>query len=153
MADGQGMQHVLTKTLVILTICISSVSALCNEMCWAKLQSAQEYIYVGPDMDNQKIPLWSYRKANGFQTDVSFEINNSSEMTVGFPDDYEYLSLPFNLYAIEILDEKNNVVYAEDFTQGCLNPGISVFPANKFQLSKLKFDGAGYLKVYIWGSL
>ena len=137
---------------MILVVCLASGVSQSAELCWSKNLSAQQVVYVGPKMDAQRIPLWSVNAAGDFKTNVFFEVDADLRVKIRYPQKDQQLGLPYNLYAIEIVNE-NGEIYFEDFTGACTGPGVSVYPGSTFFMQFLKENMAGYLKVYIWGRL
>jgi hypothetical protein len=78
-----------------------------------------------------------------------------------FPLPKDQVSLPYNVFAVvvEVPVEQGGYTYFHDFTDSCTNPGLGLYPGQKFELRDLKLlrqpKGSPDIpiRIGVWGKL
>ncbi len=81
------------------------------------------------------------------------EDSHELKLTAMFDPDFDGVSLPYNLYAVQaVLD--GQVVFYMDY-RGCQGPGPSFFPGREIRLPSVKLIGGKpqKLQIMVWGRL
>ena len=125
--------------------------------CLPEATSLQTFeIFQGHDLTVKTYPLKTLKldqlKNAGVTTSINHHKNEHKFNFHFYFDDPDALSLPFNIYAIMIVNSRGGSVF-KDFTQSCFDPGIGFYPGQKVVIDDLKLElhqGEAY-RVMIWG--
>jgi len=91
--------------------------------------------------------------------EVRAEIDGSDtaelSLSVQFDPEFDGVSLPYNLYALQVFGEYGEELAWLDFTSSCSGPGIGFFPGRKVELGTIKLVGVNpqRLQIIVWGKL
>ena len=72
-----------------------------------------------------------------------------------FDPDFDGVSLPYNLFGVSITSLSGEVLFEQDFTEGCRAAGVGFFPGAIVTIPTLKFHDADTraLQIRIWGRI
>jgi hypothetical protein len=147
--------------LVILAFLLSSTTVFAqSNSClppWNALQSVESFD-VTHDYDFSHV-LDTENASGRTPTKVVIDGHYSAQthqlsMNTHFDDKFNGVSLPYDLYAVLVI-ESGEVVSWQDFTKGCVGPGVGFYPGQNFQIpyAKLKATGKDVIQIMVWGML
>ena len=111
------------------------------------------------------VSLPSRNQAGPYKTAAKMHMQNTKPQEIFTYFDFRLppgqVSLAYNLYRVEVslLAERKEILFQEDFTKACSEPGRSMFPGQEIHLPALKVpqnyweNGPQTLEVKIWGHL
>ena len=102
--------------------------------------------------------LDSVHGADSFTTRVQLRGDMRADelsLSVRFDPEFDGVSLPYNLYALQILGDQGEELAWQDFTSKCTGPGIGFFPGREVELGAIKLIGVDpqRLQIKVWGKL
>jgi hypothetical protein len=128
-----------------------------DDSCYRDFLSLSQDRSLGEDWQSL---LESRNRHGPFVTNAQIEYFLASEegqMVIEHVHKASRVSLPYNLYAVEIRSTlTGKVVFFRDFTEGCQGAGASLYPGSRLTVGKIT-DGASETKdlwtVRVWGHL
>lgn len=151
------MIHWIVTTCVLILICGASAQA---GSCLPDVTSLQHFEVLQLDRDAQsrhRLKTMTHQ-AEVIETrthvDLQYEADGNRELSLifAFDEDFQGVSLPFNVYAVLITVDGEVLAY-RDFTSACTEPGLSFFPGQTIRVPGAKLTGEGKrrLQLSIWG--
>ncbi len=148
---------------VLLMICPGEAQAF--RSCLPDFTALTVVKSVGEEGEGEFTQILSSENESGrFQTDVEWVGNLTADPQSGYQLNMKFrfsafapdLSLPANIYAVLVVFNGAPLAWW-DFTEECMDPGISFFPGQEFDLPQIKnlpVEGSPrQLQVIVWARL
>jgi hypothetical protein len=152
-----GLKSVLLASFFALAF-IPAASA--EPSCLPEFNSLQVLQTMDLDASNSDTFLLKSENASGIfvsKARLSYVYDFASKeikLRFHFDDDFDGVSLPYNVYAYLIL-QNGEVAAWYDLTGSCRGPGVGFYPGQNFSPPPLKVDGAGKqnFQFIVWGRI
>jgi len=142
--------------IVSMVLCIRP--AYGQNSCLPDFTALQTMESLDPASPSNFVRSLISQRADGyFSTRVRLEGEPSGgalQLRVRFDPDFEGVSLPYNLYAVLVVED-GRILAWHDYTQGCKGMGLSFFPGRVISLPPIKLVGVQpqRLQIMVWGRL
>jgi hypothetical protein len=143
----------MTKVLMISSV-IFAISSLAKAnqraSCWPKHNAISQEVLLSQDHSIEVVVKDPSVPEEESRTVMHIDPHKEGyQMTLKFREGFGEVGTPQNVYAIMVLGDQGQPLLFEDFTGGCLGPGISFFPGQKLDLLKLKSSTLPSSKIHV----
>lgn len=144
--------------LLLIILILTTATAKAEPSCLPNYNSLQTLVNLNPSEDKEfQYPLLTDNGRELLMTKVNLRAVYSAQdkmlfMKTHWSNEFNGVSLPYNLYAIMILQNGKPLKWI-DYTHQCQGPGISFYPGGAVTLPPIPVKGEGpqTLQIMVWG--
>lgn len=145
--------------LVLLILPVRAAAA--ESSCWPEFTALN--VYETLDLNSSKDFRHALKSQNArgiYVTNVFLSAkqeHRSLALKFHFREDFDGVSLPYNAYALMVLID-GVPAYYQDFTEGCVGPGLGFYPGQIIELKAIPIDpsagaGSARVQILVWGRI
>lgn len=158
-----------TRSLILLSsftvwFMLLSWDASADSSCYDPFESLSTQAFPPLTNEDHVFPLNSTNSHGSFRTKAVMHLTNLGlngfQVWFQFPASTGMVSLPYDLFRVEIQDLRGTPLFKYDLTADCKNAGASLFPRQeirlppfKIPLSQVKLLDIKQILIKVWGRL